>query len=217
MRCPLSAVLAASIAVTSGSGSAEDRKVSDLQTETLILRARGAAAKGQYDKAINEVTAVIKVDGKNVEALLLRGELYAATREHTKALADLDEVLKLDPKQGRALDKRGEERFKIGRFKDSVEDFDKAIELGARREREHWQRGISHYYAAQFDKGQKQFEAYQTFEDNDVENAVWRYLCMAKAVGGRKGLEKARDDLLRIRRDRRVPMMEVYDLYAGKL
>src|SRR5262249_36898565 len=53
----------------------------------------------------------------------------------------------------------------------------------------------------------------QTFEDNDVENAVWRFLCMAK----REGVEKARKEILKIRRDPRVPMMEVYDLYAGKL
>src|SRR5205807_6975628 len=48
---------------------------------------------------------------------------------------------------------------------------------------------------------------------NDVENAVWRYLCMAKRLGA----DKARGDILKIRRDPRVPMMEVYDLYAGKL
>jgi lipoprotein NlpI len=154
---------------------------------------------------------------QKADELFERALKAAAERKHEQAIVDLDEVLKLDPKHGRAYDKRGEERFKLGRFKESIEDFDKAIELGARAHREHWQRGIAYYYAGQFEKGQKQFEAYQTFEDNDVENAVWRYLCMAKGIGGAKGVEKARDDLLKIRRDRRVPMMEVYDLYAGKL
>ncbi len=158
----------------------------------------------------------VRADDKTDE-LFAQALKAAAERKHEQAIADLDEVLKLDPKHGRAYDKRGEERFKLGRFKESIEDFDKAIELGARREREHWQRGISYYYAGEFDKGQKQFEAYQTFEDNDVENAVWRYLCMAKGIGGKKGIEKAGDNLLKIRRDPRVPMMEVYDLYAGKL
>ena len=39
----------------------------------------------------------------------------------------------------------------------------------------HWKRGISYYYAGRFDEGRKQFEGYQTVDDNDVENAVWRY------------------------------------------
>jgi lipoprotein NlpI len=47
---------------------------------------------------------------------------------------------------------------------------------------------------------------------NDVENAVWHYLCVARA----SGVEKARASLLKIGKDRRVPMMEVYDLFAGK-
>jgi lipoprotein NlpI len=182
----------------------------------LLQRALDAAESGRVADAVDLATKAIAEDGKSVKAYFLRGRLYAAQRKHEQAVADLDQVLKLDSKHGQAYDKRGEERFKLGRFKESVEDFDKAIELSARKEREHWQRGISYYYAGEFEKGQKQFEAYQTFEDNDVENAVWRYLCMAKRAGD-KGIEKARDDILKIRRDPRVPMMEVYDLYAGKL
>jgi lipoprotein NlpI len=158
----------------------------------------------------------LQADDK-ADELLQRALKAAAERKHEQAIAVLDELLALDPKHGRAYDKRGEERFKLGRFKESIEDFDRAIQLGARREREHWQRGIAYYYAGAFEKGQKQFEAYQTYQDNDVENAVWRYLCMAKRTGGKEGVEKARGEILKIRRDTRLPMMEVYDLYAGKL
>src|SRR5205823_2856889 len=49
-------------------------------------------------------------------------------------------------------------------------------------------------------------------DTNDVENAVWRYLCMARAGG----VEKARASILKIGNDRRVPMMQVYALFAGK-
>jgi lipoprotein NlpI len=46
-----------------------------------------------------------------------------------------------------------------------------------------------------------------------VENAVWHFLCAARA----DGIEKARANLLKIGQDRRVPMMEVYALFSGKL
>jgi lipoprotein NlpI len=180
---------------------------------TELLQQALEAERESVDKAIELATKAIAADRKSGLACFLRGRLYATQRKHEQAVADLDQAIKLDAKNGSAYDKRGEEQFKLGRFKESITDFDKAIELGARRQREHWQRGIAYYYAGEHEKGQKQFEAYQTFDDNDVENAVWRYLCMAK----RLGVEKARGALLRIRRDTRVPMMEAYDLYAGKL
>src|SRR5262249_51521705 len=39
------------------------------------------------------------------------------------------------------------------------------------------------------------------------------FLCNARLVG----LDKARGQLLKIGKDKRVPMMQVYDLFAGKL
>ena len=49
-------------------------------------------------------------------------------------------------------------------------------------------------------------------DTNDVENAAWHYLCNARVVG----VERARSEMLKIGKDRRVPMMEVYALCAGK-
>src|SRR6266853_660464 len=58
----------------------------------------------------------------------------------------------------------------------------------------------------------RQFELHQTVNDNDVENAVWHYLCVARLAG----VEKAHASLIRIQRDSRVPMMAVYALFGGK-
>ena len=66
--------------------------------------------------------------------------------------------------------------------------------------------------AGQYAAGRKQFEGYQTVDSNDVENAVWRFLCMAHS----DGVAAARDDLLKIKHDRRVPMMEIYAMFAGR-
>ena len=44
-----------------------------------------------------------------------------------------------------------------------------------------------------------------------MENAVWHLMCAAK----KDGLAKARKGIMKIGKDRRVPMMEVYDLFAG--
>tara|TARA_B100001013_G_C24604611_1_gene440443 strand:- start:798 stop:1526 length:729 start_codon:yes stop_codon:yes gene_type:complete len=112
-----------------------------------------------------------------------------------------------------AFDRRGGLHFIAGRVKESVADFDMAVKLDPGREPWHWRRGISYYYVGKFEEGKKQFEGYQTVDSSDVENATWRYLCMAR-ISGTDAASKA---ILKIGDDRRVPMRQIYDLYAGKL
>lgn len=130
-----------------------------------------------------------------------------------QALAELDRGLQSNPKQAELYQERGCVHFKLGNFKDSVRDFDKYIELKPERKVSHWQRGISHYYAGMYEDGRKQFEGYQNFDSNDVENAVWRYMCMAKSAG----IANARQAMLKIGDDRRVPMRQVYEMFSGRL
>jgi len=113
------------------------------------------------------------------------------------------------------LEQRGSDHFRASRFAESVADFDREITLDARRGPWHWKRGISLYYAGKFADGAKQFEGYQTVDGNDVENAVWRFLCQVRDPS--VGLEKARKGMLVIKDDRRVPMSQIYSLYHGDL
>ena len=145
-------------------------------------------------------------------AVGMRGEEPEREQKLMDEIASCDRAIKLDPTDARAYDRRGNARFKLGQVEDSIADFDKFIELEPAAEPGHWRRGISYYYAGEWEKGRKQFEGYQTVDDNDVENAVWRYLCMARA----DGVEKVQAEILKIGEDRRVPMKEVYALYAGK-
>jgi len=112
-----------------------------------------------------------------------------------------------------ALEERGSREFRAGRFADSVAAFDEEIRLDPRRAPWHWKRGISLYYAGRYADGAKQFEGYQTVDDNDVENAVWRFLCQVRDPA--VGLERARKQILPIKNDGRVPMMQIYALYRG--
>ena len=112
-----------------------------------------------------------------------------------------------------AFDRRGGDHFVAGRVKESVADFDMAVKLDPNREPWHWRRGISYYYVGEFEKGRRQFEGYQTVDSSDVENAAWRYLCMGRTAGA----AAASKAILKIGDDRRVPMRQIYDLYAGKL
>ncbi len=184
----------------------------DEPAEEALKAAAKAFAQGRTKEALVLADRAVSLDPKNAGAYHARGQIRDALGRYADAVADFSKVVQLDPKAAEAYDRRGSAHFKLGEFAKSVADFDRYLELRPAAKAGHWRRGISCYYAKKFDEGRKQFEGYEAVDTNDVENAVWRYLCMAPVVG----IEKARTAMLEIGQDRRVPMMLVYDLFRGK-
>jgi lipoprotein NlpI len=143
----------------------------------------------------------------------LRAETYEGSDQYAPAAADWSKFLEVDKNNADAFQRRGLVMFKLGKFNESIADFDEYIRRKPDRKVSHWQRGISYFYAGRYDDGRQQFEGYQDFDSNDVENAVWRFMCMVR----KDGIDKARKEMLKIGNDRRVPMRQVYDLYKGDL
>ena len=110
---------------------------------------------------------------------------------------------------------RGMQQFRDNQIAESIGEFDRAIQLDPRIAPRLWQRGISLYYAESYKQGRRQFESHKTVNPNDVENAAWHFVCVAR-MGD---LNVARESLIGIdtTRDRRVPMAEVYQFYAGRI
>jgi len=112
-----------------------------------------------------------------------------------------------------AFARRGEQNFFDGKITDSIADFDQYIALNPEREPHHWQRGLSYYYAKAYQKGVKQFEIHQTVNSQDVENAVWHFICAVRSPNG--SVEEARKNFIKIDSDQRIPMKEIHALFAG--
>jgi len=113
-----------------------------------------------------------------------------------------------------AFQRRGEQRFFDADIKGSIEDFDAFLKLLPDRDPHHWQRGLAYYYAGDYQKGVDQFERHQTVNTQDVENAVWHFLCVVRTPEG--DFKKAQEKLIPIEGDSRVPMKEVHELFAGR-
>ena len=95
---------------------------------------------------------------------------------------------------------------------ESARTFDALVDAAPRLEPGLWQRGLAFYYAERYADGRKQFELHRTVNPDDVENAAWHFLCVARI----DGLEAARAAILPVGDDPRVPMKQVLDLYAGR-
>ena len=200
--------VAVSLVMLSSTGAFAD----DPTLEELLAKAEAAFAKGNKVEAIALSTKATESPPKSFKGYHLRGRFYEAEKEHAKAIADFTEALALNRDATDLYQRRGSEHFKMGHLEQSLQDFDRYLELVPKQKPYHWQRGIVLYYAGRYDEGRRQFELHQTVNDNDVENAVWHYLCVARLAG----VEKARASLIKIQRDSRVPMMAVYALFSGK-
>lgn len=108
--------------------------------------------------------------------------------------------------------RRGDRLLKAGRFEEAIADFDAYIAAEPRAEPHHWQRGIAYYYAGRYAEGVRQFEMHKKVNPNDVENAVWHFLCKARL----DGVAAARKALLPVLPDQRLPMMTVLKLFHGQ-
>lgn len=110
------------------------------------------------------------------------------------------------------LFREGVAAFFDARPKEAVAAFDKLIELKPEAKPQLWQRGLALYYTGDYQAGREQFEVHQTVNSNDVENAAWHFICVAKG----EGVEAARKALIPIEGDSRIPMRQVHALFAGK-
>jgi lipoprotein NlpI len=183
------------------------------EAESQLRDAARRLAEKDADGALASATASLAAR-PTTAGYQLRASIHSRAGRHAEAVTDLNASIKLSPKDATAYARRGEEHFMLGEFKQSVADFDEQISLAPGSEPGHWQRGISCYYAGEYTKGAKQFAFYHTkVDDNDVENSIWRCMCMARE----SGLEKARAEMLVVKHDRRVAMMEAYQMFAGKI
>ena len=185
----------------------------DDDAKALVDKAKAALKAGEAKEALELAEKAAKADPKSPDGPYLAGMAHSRLREQDAAIKAFTIALDRDPKYSLANDGRGDARLKTGQWKDAIADFDVFLEAQPRYAADHWRRGIALYYAGRFDDGRKQFDLHRTVNPEDVENSAWHYLCNARA----NTPKKAREDLIPVTKDARVPMKEVLELFAGKL
>ena len=117
----------------------------------------------------------------------------------------------LSAQEPRLLFDRAVADFEAGRLVASVAGFDEVAARLPDAAPQLWQRGIALYYVGRYQDCREQFELHRTVNPNDVENAAWHFLCVARADSP----ERARAALLPVGQDSRAPMGEIYKMFRG--
>lgn len=149
----------------------------------------------------------------SMEALITKASEAWTVGNYQKAYEAASKICQLNPNEIRYQMLLGEISFAAGKMAESIAAYDAAIRIDSDSEPHLWQRGLALYYADRFADGVKQFETHQTVNSQDVENAVWHLLCAARV----SEVELAREKLIPITKDPRVPMAEIYEMFAGRM
>jgi lipoprotein NlpI len=120
-------------------------------------------------------------------------------------------LLSAQSQSPRALLERAVDAFSRGRIAESVTAFDELARVAPAEAPHLWQRGIALYYAGRYTDCRAQFESHRHVNPDDVENAAWHFLCVARADSP----QAARTALLPVGPDPRLPMRQVYELFRG--
>lgn len=185
----------------------------DPELAGLLDRIEAAMKARRYAEVLKLARQAADRDPKNPAVPFAAGTAHAALRQHEEAVRAFSRVLELEPKAAAARDRRGDAYLKLGRFAEALADFDAFLEANPKFAPDHWRRGIALYYAGRYRDGVAQFELHRTVNPQDVENAVWHYLCNARV----RGRPQARQQLIPVTDDPRVPMKQIWELFAGKL
>ena len=79
-----------------------------------------------YDRAIADLDAAIKLDAKYFQAFNQRGKVYALKGNHNRAITDFTEAIRFNAKYVEAHNNRGLSYKALGRKAEAIADFRKA-------------------------------------------------------------------------------------------
>lgn len=120
--------------------------------------------------------------------------------------------LRVYPFSARGYIYRGMTYFKLARLTAALQDFNQAEKLNPQLTPYLWQRGLTYYYLGKYAQGARQFELDLSVQSQDVEEALWYYLCIAQL----EDVNSAKECLLPVKYDPRVIMRQIYQFFAGE-
>lgn len=184
----------------------------DPKSEELVRQGNAAFKEKDREKAIVLFTQAIAADPSNAVAYYNRGRIHDVQGRSEPAMADYNKLLTLNPNHANGLQWRGTLLLRQGKFQNALADFDKHISVVPSHGDHHWMRGMALYYLGRYSEAQKQYLSAHRVATNDVEHAMWHFLCVARVAGP----QKARASFLPVANDERVPMMRLKAFYLGE-
>ena len=124
--------------------------------EAYYRRAHAKYMQKQYEAAIIDLNAVLRIRPDYAEAYIRRGIMKAELGQYKSAIADFDEVLRLKPNLADAYYLRGLSKQNLRQYESAISDYDDALRINPDDAEAYVNRGntklsLGRYEAAIFD------------------------------------------------------------------
>lgn len=106
-------------------------------------RGVGFAAKGDFDRALEDFDQAIKLDSSLAAHFVDRGFAYARKGQFDHATQDFDQAAKLKPDDSGVFDGRGYVYFNKGQYARAVESFDQSLKISDYNAGAYYFRGLA--------------------------------------------------------------------------
>ena len=138
------------------------------------------AAKGEFDRAIADHSAALKLNPGSATMHFNRGNAWALKGDPDRAIADFDAAIKLNPKESAAYGGRAVEWAVKGDYARAIADYDTAIKLDPKSSNALLGRGRARFYGGDFLLAAFDLEQSMKAEPNEY-TALWHYLARKRS------------------------------------
>ncbi len=158
-------------------------------------------------------TSTLFADDKPDERPLYQQQTERIETTSAEAIKRETAAIKASPDDKQAYSRRGDAYFFTGQFDKAVADYEKMVALDPEIAPKHWRLGLAYYFAGRYAETAKQLGLYHSYDDQDRENGIWIFLAQAQS----DGIEQARKQMIRYKKEDRAPLPDVYRMFEGKL
>lgn len=158
--------------------------------QLYVNRSSEWTGKGNYDQAITDATAALKISPGMHQAHHQRGVAWANKGDFDRAIADFDAALLLKPNDPVVHHARAVEYAVKGDYPRAIADFDAALRLDPKSDDMQFARGRTLFYMSEHARAVNDIEAAFKAQPNTYV-AIWLYL--ARKRGGVADAEELLD------------------------
>jgi tetratricopeptide (TPR) repeat protein len=126
--------------------------------DAYTFRAAAFRNKHEFDAALRDLDAALRLDPNFVDAHVVRGTVYLAKRNLDGALLDFDAALKIDPNHADARKQRAQLYVAKGNPPAALRDYDELVRLEPKSAEAYYLRGAAYGLAGQREKAFRDFE-----------------------------------------------------------
>ena len=121
----------------------QDVPYTQLSSSQYHQRAYEAHRRGEYEAAMPDYDAAIRINPNEVDVYYNRGTARFHLGRYEDAITDFDETVNLNRDYASAYNNRGLAKERLGRYEDAIADFDEAIRINPDEASFYYHRGLA--------------------------------------------------------------------------